>query len=517
MHLVRHFIAAFLFMWAVPVLSAHYHGDVDAYPPWKGGKGLGELDLDVSTNNEEARQHFLTGLKLTHVYEFPEATWSFREAQRLDPAFAMAYWGEIMASHMFVWYAKEPEQAQAALHRMKQNADFSRLNEKEKGLISAGRLLVEGKSMGAMPFDKGSLLSQFRDQLGVLYKRFPDDHEIKVLYGYSVLGTRRGVRDFKVNQKARQLFLEVLKENSEHPGAMHYLIHASENAAEGYWARQAAETFGEIVSASIHASHMPSHYYYAVGDWDKVIEINRHAWKQSKQRIADIGLNEDNLEYHGVGWISYGLLQQGKFREAKAELDELYELYQKKPSATKMKYLLFARAGYLVDSPFDSKEFAEIRRAGIDFKNAKSSAVAANIFADGYAAWLLNDSSALKMADKQYDMLMKMDLSHLGPPDQDAVLIMQKLLKALVLLEKGQAYAAEVVLADACKIEDNMVHEHGIPLAVKPANEMYGDFLRESGRPGEAIYFYNKSLSYQPARLKSLQGIARSKDMLKEM
>lgn len=55
-----------------PGYSAHYHDDVDAFPPWKEGRELGELNMPVSSDNEQARLHFQTGVKLVHLYEFPE-------------------------------------------------------------------------------------------------------------------------------------------------------------------------------------------------------------------------------------------------------------------------------------------------------------------------------------------------------------------------------------------------------------------------------------------------------------
>ncbi len=497
--------------------AAHYHGDDGVYPPWLGGKNLGELKFDVSTENREARKHFLTGLKLAHTYEFPEAVWSFREAQRLDPEFAMAYWGEIMASHMFVWYAKEPEQARDALKKMDKYADLNGLNEKEKGLIDAGRLLVEGNGHELLPFQEGSLLQQFRDKLKALHEKFPDDPEIKVYYGYAILGSRRGVRDFKTNQKARRLFNEVLDENPKHPGALHYLIHASENPVQGFWAKGAAETFGKISSASIHALHMPSHYYYTQGDWQKVIEINKNAWDASRQRITDMGLSEDSLEFHGIGWVSYGLLQQAKHQEAYRTLKELYDLFEKKPTATKRKYLLFARAGFLVDCPVDAEEYNLVRKARVESGNAVISAVGANLFAEAYAAWRTSDDIALEKVAREYRSFITNDTSWMGPPDQDAIAIMHSLMEALVALSLGNEDKAEQLLHSASSQEDHMVHEHGIPLVVKPANELYADVLRSFGRPGEAIHFYKKSLSYQPGRLWALRGIQLAEEMLDKM
>ena len=502
-------ILSLLFILAVSSgQAAHYHSEVTMYPPWQGGKNLGELSINVTTKNEKAREHFLTGLKLVHTYEFAEATWSFREAQRLDPTFAMAYWGEIMASHMFVWYAKEPEQAQDAYKRMMNNIDYRNLTPKEQGLISAGRLLVQGNGMGRMPFEEGSLLQQFRDFLEVLHGQYPDDLEIKVLYGYAILGTRRGVLDLETNRKARKLFIQVLEKNPRHPGALHYLVHASENTVQAKWAKRAAETLGDVASASIHALHMPSHYYFARGDWEKVIDINQKAWEMSKVRMKDLGLTEDNLEYHGFGWIPYGLLQQGKYKEAFKALEELKQLYEKKPTLTRLKYYWFARAGFLIDCPINTEEFKEVRNYEIDNEKGYLDAKAANIFANLYSSWRTGDDGVVLELSGKYQALLEHDLTHLGPPSQDAVKIMGEQVKGLVALLKGDEKKAEEHLAKASRMEDGMVHEHGIPLAVKPANELYADFLLMQGREDEAVKYYRQTMKYQPKRLRTLEGLA---------
>ncbi|WP_067522291.1 hypothetical protein [Endozoicomonas ascidiicola] len=487
--------------------SAHYHDDVEAFPPWQKGRGLGELSLEVSTENESARQHFLTGLKLLHAYEFSEATWSLRAAQKLDPGFAMAYWGEIIASRMLVWYSRNDEQGQSALKRLEENADLSRLTDLEKGLIGAAKVLVS-KDETLKPFEKGSSAWQFRNKMEGLYQRFPLNHEVKVLYGYSLLGTRRGVRDYKTNLKAITQFDEVLDENPEHPGALHLMLHAAENPVQAYLARHAAETINEMVSAAIHTLHMPSHYYIALGDWQEVVDINRMAWSASIRRAYESGLGSDTFEYHGQGWVIYGLLQQGNYQEALAEMNKLYREFDKKPSSTIRRYLLFARAGFLVDAPVGSKESKLVLKQRVDHQRMISAATGADLLAEAYLGWQMENNGMIAKANRRYHQLMDNDLQHLSPPEQDAAKIMGLLTRALEDLQNGRSDASELKLSRAANLEVTMVHEHGIPLIVKPANELYAEFLLKEKRFGEALHYYKKALAYYPKRMSSLKGQA---------
>src|SRR5215510_5744781 len=54
---------------------------------------LGTHHHAVSTKNELAQKYFDQGLRLTFGFNHDEAERAFREAARLDPSLAMAWWG----------------------------------------------------------------------------------------------------------------------------------------------------------------------------------------------------------------------------------------------------------------------------------------------------------------------------------------------------------------------------------------------------------------------------------------
>src|SRR5204863_2349825 len=59
-------------------------------------EGLGTLTFKVGTTNAKAQSYFDQGLRLAFAFNHAEAQRAFREAQRLDPDLAMAYWGEAL-------------------------------------------------------------------------------------------------------------------------------------------------------------------------------------------------------------------------------------------------------------------------------------------------------------------------------------------------------------------------------------------------------------------------------------
>lgn len=60
------------------------------------GEQLGELSFPNS-GNAAAQAPFLRGVKLLHNFQYPQAIEAFQVAQKADPSFALAYWGEAMA------------------------------------------------------------------------------------------------------------------------------------------------------------------------------------------------------------------------------------------------------------------------------------------------------------------------------------------------------------------------------------------------------------------------------------
>ena len=76
--------------------------------------GLGSVSFPTS-GAPTAQPAFLRGLALLHSFEYDDAADAFREAQRLDPSFAMAYWGEALTYDHPLWGEHDSTAARAAL------------------------------------------------------------------------------------------------------------------------------------------------------------------------------------------------------------------------------------------------------------------------------------------------------------------------------------------------------------------------------------------------------------------
>src|SRR2546430_2454578 len=73
---------------------------------------LGTIDFPTS-GAPVAQPQFIRGVLLLHSFEYRDAAQAFREAQRLDPGFALAYWGEALTYTHPIWNQQDLRAARA--------------------------------------------------------------------------------------------------------------------------------------------------------------------------------------------------------------------------------------------------------------------------------------------------------------------------------------------------------------------------------------------------------------------
>src|SRR5688572_2780029 len=182
---------------------------------------LGSIEFPTS-GNAAAQPLFIKGVLLMHSFEYEDARDAFVAAQKEDPNFAMAYWGEAMTFNHPVWQRTSPELAKAALAKLAATPDARRVKaptEKEKDWLGAiERLFGNG--------DKVARDLAYADAMRRMHDKYPGDDEVKSFYALAILGTSHGGRDFSIYMRAAALVEQVYARNPQHPGAAHYLIHA---------------------------------------------------------------------------------------------------------------------------------------------------------------------------------------------------------------------------------------------------------------------------------------------------
>jgi len=465
---------------------------------------LGKIDFSTS-GQPEAQKHFLRGALLLHSFEFDDAAEAFRQAQELDPGFAMAYWGEAMTYNHPLWMEQDAAAARKVLDRLAPSAE-ARLakapTEREKMYLSAVEELY-GKG------DKAANDRAYAKAMRRLHEKFPEDEDAAAFYALALLGTCEGKRDFPTYMKAAAIAEEVFAKNPLHPGAVHYLIHSYDDPVHAPLGMRAARVYAKIAPAAGHALHMPSHIFFASGMWEEAASSNEAAWKASLDRAGRKKLGPDDHNYHALFWLEYAYLQMGRYGDARKALAAMEEDAGKSGSDRAKLHRAMMRAAYLIETRrFDSdvaRSLAEEGERGVA------------LFAEGFAAAAKGErdraGKALAAIGKEpagghHGGGAMYAMGRASGAGADAV--MKTELEALLASLRGETERALALAKEAAAAEDAMSFEFGPPAVAKPAHELFGEMLLKAGDAAQARAEFDRSLAHAPERALSLLGLARS-------
>ena len=275
--------------------------------------GLGTATFPTSTHSAVAQSEFMRGLLLLHLFEYSDAAKSFVAAEKTDPGFAMAYWGEAMTFNHGVWNQVDVSAGQAALAKFSAAAEErSRriADPRERAYISAVEILYSGKA------DKRERDAQYATAMEQLTEAYPKDDEAQLFYALALLGKSEGVRDVPTYLKAAEMAKAVFMRNPDHPGAAHYWIHGMDDPQHAAGALEAARTLSKIAPDAGHAQHMCSHIFMALGMWDDVVQANIAAMRVVNRQATAAGKPSRHCGHYNY-WLEYGYLEQGRIGEAR--------------------------------------------------------------------------------------------------------------------------------------------------------------------------------------------------------
>jgi len=475
----------------------------------------GESDLGAlvfpNSGAPEAQGAFIRGALLLHSFEYEDAREAFQEAQRIDPDFALAYWGEAMTHNHPLWRQQDQSAAVEALNRYAPDPAARRAKtktERERGFVHAVEVLYGDG-------EKVARDTAYSEAMADLSERYPDDLEARSFYALSILGTVQGVRDFSVYMRAGAVAEEVFAANELHPGAVHYLIHSYDDPVHAPLGLRAARVYAQIAPAASHAQHMISHIYVALGEWAESVDANVKSFDVSAERKQRKDLGIDALNYHSLHWLMYSYLQLGRFDEARAKLDMMTGYARESRSPRALWYHAAMRAAYIVETG------AVDAPAEIDPEETQVTGAAADLFASGYVALRAGDRDrAVALADRMSTRYDSAASGHLcgqtgGYEDttkRDLIVaeVLQNSLRALIALHDGDTAEAIDLFEEATAAEEAMSLDFGPPIIVKPSHELYGEVLLTLGRPADARVQFEKALIRAPRRSLSLAGLAKA-------
>jgi tetratricopeptide (TPR) repeat protein len=450
----------------------------------------------------------MRGLLLLHSFEYDAARGAFQAAERTDPSFAMAYWGEALTYNQTLWGEQDLDAARTALAKLaatpEERAARAGTARERSYMASVEQLYGAG--------DKTHRDANYSAALGELARTYPDDLDARSLYALSILGLTNGVRNVGNYMRAAAEAETVYDIDKRHPGALHYLIHAYDDPIHAPLGLRAARLYGKVAPGASHAQHMPSHIFFALGMWDEAIAAN-----VASLRIARA---QHDGGYHSLVWLTYAYLQKDRRPEAEQLVRSVAHDVDARPTKDNRIRLAYARAIWLVETRAaeGADAFSSVDNSGIasigyfnayDFARGIS-AGAGTSAARAALARLQARTEAARIAAKGvvadwHDNVTAAELKQAA--------MMATALGGTIQYYEGERAAGIARVREAIAAADHEEFEYGPPWSVKPLDELLGDLLLADGRRVEAAAAYEKTLAVYPNRRLAREGLAAARGM----
>ncbi|OFW46223.1 MAG: hypothetical protein A3J29_05355 [Acidobacteria bacterium RIFCSPLOWO2_12_FULL_67_14b] len=485
-----------------------------------GQERLGRVSFSNS-GNAAAQADFLRGVAWLHSFGYEDAIDAFRAAQKIDPSFALAYWGEAMSFSQPLWFFEEVDKGRAALAKLGATPEARIAKAKtarEQGFMRAVEALFG-------PGDKPARHAAFAQTMAKVAAEYPADDEAQAFHALALLSTMpRGDAALPIRREAGAIAEKVFARNPDHPGAAHYILHAYDHGSLVARALPAARAYATIAPAASHALHMPAHAFLQVGFWDEAAASDEASWNASIAWAKRRGLSIAARDYHSLVWLQYEWTQQGRVSKTKEAIAFVEQAMKTSgPQALKPSSPLHAgghaygeqseigrgsgdaalrndrgsmRARYIIES----ERWAEMQ-GQTTFDNIEE------LFALGLSAVNLADAARVRSVIEEFRKA--------AAPAQAAELreqaeVMLREMEALELFAQGRHDAAFAMMDRAAALQARMPKPIGRPFPVKDVNELYGELLLQVGRAKEAVLWFDRALARTPNRSRAMFGLARA-------
>ncbi len=471
---------------------------------------LGTVDFRVSCS-AQAQTAFNRAVALLHHMTYPRARAAFEDVARIDPHCGMAQWGIAMTLFQPLWPTRPNlEERRRGWEAAEAAARLGSLTERERLLVASVAAFFQDPESP----DYWERIRRWEAAMAVAYRAYPQDHEIGAFYALSHLAAassdERSVAEH--SERAAHLLAAVHEVNPDHPGAMHYLVHAGDAPGRERASLEVTRRYGTTAPRNPHALHMPTHIYTRLGDWSAVVRGNLLAADAALENPAgDRGQFVWDEFPHAVEYLVYAYLQQGADEQAEAQLVRLHQEASLEPTFKTAFHLASTRARYALERKAWTEALLLLpgEMPGVNWDRfAWPEAVV--WFARGLGA---ARERRLAIADTSLQLLERLELkARSGGEELFArnIRILFLELGAWRAHALGDVATSQTLMREAAELEVATPKHAVTPAPTLPAHELWGDLLLEQGRPEQALAQYRRSLDLYPNRFNSLLGAARA-------
>jgi tetratricopeptide (TPR) repeat protein len=451
------------------------------------------------------QKKFDLALAMLHTFSFPAAAKKFTAVSQEDPDCAMAYWG-LAATAIGSLYGGRPGpmtiEGEIAVEKAKA---IGGKTSRERDYIATIELFYKG----ADKIDYATRARGYANALERLHRKYPEDREAEIFYAYalSALGAPTD-QTFAYQLKSAAILEKLLVELPNHPGVIHYLLHAYDNAPHASRGLAAARRLPKIAPSSPHALQFPAHIFVRMGLWQESIETNR------------TGAAVDDLFFkpHAMDFLVHSYLQTGQDVEAKRVIDEAATI-KIIPHILDAYAIAAMPARYAVERRRwdeaaaltlpQEREFAwslfPHAEAALVFARALGAARNGNIDAARKDLYHLQELRANLIKANSEGTWQEYWVSQLQNNHQ--------IVTAWITYTQGRRDEALQILRAAADREDTTAWDPVMPGHIVSARLLLGEMLLDANDPLQAMREFEAALKAEPSRFWSLFGAARTADL----
>lgn len=477
--------------------------------------GMGDHHRTINTSSPKAQQYFDQGLTFTFAFNHDEAIRSFTEAARLDPNCAICWWGISLCHGPHInnpiMTPERSAAAYAAWLKASELRDYAW--SQEAGLIEA----LGARYANPAPDDRKPLEEAYAQAMRQLWHANKNDADIGVLFAESMMD----LRPWDLWQKSgepqpgtNEILLtldQVRKLEPDHPGALHLTIHTLEASRDPSQAIDAANRLRNLVPASGHLVHMPSHIDVLTGQWALASEQNEAAIKADGeyQKISPHQGFYRVYMAHNHQMLAFASMMEGRrevcLKAAREMVRNVPEDYAKVNTALVDPVMAIPYESMLRFGMWDDvlkepppPEYFNITTALWHY--ARGVAFAAK----GLLAEAESERAKFKEAAHQVpaEAMMAINRAH------QILDIAGHMLDAEIAYRRGSIDEAAAQLEKAIAIEDDLQYMEP-PEWVQPVRHTLGAILVDAGRWDDAEKVYRADLREWPENGWSLYGLEK--------
>jgi tetratricopeptide (TPR) repeat protein len=489
-------------------------------------RGVGKVTFPI-TCAPDVQSDFARGVALLHSFFYEEARRVFTSVAERDPKCTMAQWGIAMTWWHPIWTPPTPDEMRAGKAAIEKAMTMNAGTDRERGFITALNTYYntpDGSSAAPVgqschgPVAPRDRVVAYEKEMRQLRDKYPDDFEVRTFYAFAVLGVGYATPNDTTLSKqleAAGILEKLWKQDANHPGVVHYLIHAYDYPQLAQRGLTAAQVYDDIAPWVPHALHMPSHIFTRLGMWDESIEANRASAEASRAYAAMRHRDATEAEeLHALDYMAYSYLQEARDAEAKKIVDLVAKVRKTNPE------LEFSAAYALAAIPtryaFERNDWA----------------AAANLSIPNLPHW-----SSFPFMEALIEYGHALGRAHTGDLDgaRKAIARMQQLrdatkepkfdyfkshldlqmaaASAWLAAAGGKKNEAIDMLRRAADSEDKLGKHPVSPGAFVPVREQLGTLLLEMRQPTEAQREFEAALKIYPGRFRGLYGAAQAAEL----